>query len=225
MKLVVQAEQLGLGHAVLTAQQMLTAEPFLLMLGDHLYRSTHAEGLSCVQQLLRAYQGTSIMAVRRTPEEAISHYGTVSGSWEVRRGTPSYERLTVSSITEKPTAEYARLNLTTPGLADGEYLTAFGLYIITEAKLMEILSEHREQHTDTHLAHLGPLQLTPALDQLRQEYGLQGFCVQGERYDIGGEPHTYVHTLNALAKPPPGGSGAADTPSGSPVPKRARGGK
>ena len=90
---------------------------------------------------------------------------------------------------------------------------------------MEILSEHREQHTDTHLAHLGPLQLTPALDQLRQEYGLQGFCVQGERYDIGGEPHTYVHTLNALAKPPPGGSGAADTPSGSPVPKRARGGK
>ena len=38
MKLVVQTEQLGLGHAVLTAQQKLTAEPFLLMLGDHLYR-------------------------------------------------------------------------------------------------------------------------------------------------------------------------------------------
>ena len=37
MKLVVQTEQLGLGHAVLTAQQKLTAEPFLLMLGDHLY--------------------------------------------------------------------------------------------------------------------------------------------------------------------------------------------
>ena len=37
VKLVVQTEQLGLGHAVLTAQQKLTAEPFLLMLGDHLY--------------------------------------------------------------------------------------------------------------------------------------------------------------------------------------------
>ena len=37
MKLVVQTEQLGLGHAVLTAQKKLTAEPFLLMLGDHLY--------------------------------------------------------------------------------------------------------------------------------------------------------------------------------------------
>ena len=118
MKLVVQTEQLGLGHAVLTAHQKLTAEPFLLMLGDHLYRSTHAEGLSCVQQLLRAYQGTSIMAVRRTPEEAISHYGTVAGSWEVRRGTPSYERLTISTVVEKPTIDEARLNLTTPGLAD-----------------------------------------------------------------------------------------------------------
>ena len=37
MKLVVQTEQLGLGHAVLTAQKKLTAEPFLLMLGAHLY--------------------------------------------------------------------------------------------------------------------------------------------------------------------------------------------
>jgi len=223
VKLVVQTEQLGLGHAVLTAQQKLTAEPFLLMLGDHLYRSTHAEGLSCVQQLLRAYQGTSIMAVRRTPEEAISHYGTVAGSWEVRRGTPSYERLTISTVVEKPTIDEARLNLTTPGLADGEYLTAFGLYIITEPKLMSILSEHREQHTDTHLAHMGPLQLTPALDQLRQESGLQGFCVQGDRYDIGGEPHTYVATLNALAKKAPS---SGDTPSGSasgsPMPKRPK---
>ena len=152
------------------------------------------------------------MAVRRTPEEAISHYGTVAGSWEVRRCTPSYERLTISTVVEKPTIDEARLNLTTPGLADGEYLTAFGLYIITEPKLMSILSEHREQHTDTHLAHMGPLQLTPALDQLRQESGLQGFCVQGDRYDIGGEPHTYVATLNALAKKAPS---SGDTPSGS----------
>ena len=66
------------------------------------------------------------MAVRRTPEEAISHYGTVAGSWEVRRGTPSYERLTISTVVEKPTIDEARLNLTTPGLADGEYPSTNG---------------------------------------------------------------------------------------------------
>ena len=28
-----------------------------------------------------------------------------------------------------------------------------------------------------------------------------GFLLQGERYDIGGEPATYLETLNALARP------------------------
>ena len=46
-----------------------------------------------------------------------------------------------------------------------------------------------------------PLCLTSALDQLRQEHGLEGVVLQGERYDIGGDPHTYLRTLNALAPP------------------------
>ena len=45
----------------------------------------------------------------------------------------------------------------------------------------------------------GLLQLTPALDRIRAEAGLQGLILDGERYDIGGEPHTYLATLNALA--------------------------
>ena len=78
-------------------------------------------------------------------------------------------------------------------------------------------------HDLARLLDVRRVQLTPALDQLRQESGLQGFCVQGDRYDIGGEPHTYVATLNALAKKAPS---SGDTPSGSasgsPMPKRPK---
>ena len=192
--LVVQDEQLGLGHAMLCAGPHMTGEPLLLMLGDHLYRSTHEQGTSCVQQLLSAYDGSSVMALRKTPEEHVSHYGTVTGKWEPKRGKAAKEFLTLTAIVEKPTVEYAASNLTIPGYAEGEYLTAFGLYIVTEPKLFDILKEIKKHTAANHT-----VQFTPALDQLRQEYGLVGHVLQGERYDIGGTPSTYLDTLNMLA--------------------------
>ena len=62
-----QKEQRGIGHAVLTARAAIGDEPFLLMLGDHLYRST--SDVSCARQLVEAYQrsGTSVVGLRRTP--------------------------------------------------------------------------------------------------------------------------------------------------------------
>jgi len=193
--IVVQNNLKGLGHAVLTAQDALNPEPFVLMLGDHLYRSSHESGSSCTQQLLDAYNGVSIMALKNTKEEEIYHYGCATGTWEVRRNAPSYRRLTIASVVEKPTVEYARSNLAVAGMPTGEYLTAFGLYIISEPAIFDKLREV-EKASGGKTIHL-----TPALDQLRIDFGLQGFLLQGERYDIGGEPTTYLQTLNALAKP------------------------
>jgi len=192
----VQDEQKGLGHAVLSAESALNAsEPFVLMLGDHLYRSSHETGVSCVTQLLDAYQGVSIMALKNTQEADICHYGCATGTWEIRRDAPSYRRLTIASLVEKPTVEYARANLAVAGMPPGEYLTAFGLYIVSEPSVFDKLREV-EATSAGKTVHL-----TPALDQLRVDFGLQGFLLQGERYDIGGEPTTYIQTLNALAKP------------------------
>uniref|UniRef100_A0A7S0EY20 UTP--glucose-1-phosphate uridylyltransferase n=1 Tax=Phaeocystis antarctica TaxID=33657 RepID=A0A7S0EY20_9EUKA len=193
--IVVQDEQLGLGHAVLCAGPHMTGDPMLLMLGDHIYRSTHEQGTSCVQQLLSSYDGGSIMALRRTREADISHYGCVTGSWIPKSGKlGAKEFLTLTALVEKPTIEFAQSNLTIPGYDEGEYLTAFGLYIVTEPKLFDILKEIR-----THTAANHTVQLTPALDQLRQDYGITGHVLQGERYDIGGAPSTYLETLNAFA--------------------------
>jgi UTP-glucose-1-phosphate uridylyltransferase len=51
------------------------------------------------------------MALKNTPEKEISHYGCATGMWEVRRNAPAYRRLTIASVVEKPTLEFARANL------------------------------------------------------------------------------------------------------------------
>lgn len=197
VEIVVQKEQQGLGHAVLIAKPALKAnEPFLIMLGDHLYKMTGDSLTPCVQQLLSAYSGTSIMAVRRTPEDLISNFGCATGKFDIKPGESSSQRLTLTSLVEKPTKDYARRNLGIPGLARKEYLTAFGLYIVTEHKLFSMLEEQLEHQGPNS----GPLQLTSVLDQLRQEYGMQGYIIDGERFDIGGQPSTYLETLNSLAR-------------------------
>ena len=152
--------------------------------------------------------------MQRTSEDFIHSFGCVAGRWEVKRDAPSYKRLTVSTVVEKPTKGYARANLATPGLKAGEYLTAFGLYVVTEQSIFRYLEE-MEQVREAVGPTAGPLQLTPALDKMRQESGLEGTLIDGERYDIGGEPHSYLKMLNALA-PEPGSPEPPGMPYRSP---------
>ena len=69
VRFVTQTAQEGFGHAVYCARDAMGDEPFLLMLGDHLYRSDGA--VSCARQVLDAYQqpGISVVGLRRTPED------------------------------------------------------------------------------------------------------------------------------------------------------------
>ena len=230
VSLHVQEEQLGLGHAVLSAQSALRDEPFVLLLGDHLYRSRHPKCTSCVQQLLSAHQapgyaprcapgwahqssrarrrepprsmqGPSVMALRRTAEAEVSLFGCATGTWDVGSGAggASPARLNVTALVEKPTVHEARARMRTPGLGADEYLTAFGLYLITEPRsLFGTLADDAEAMADAKSTGRR-LELTPALDVLRREHTMVGLLLQGERYDIGGEPGTYIATVNALA--------------------------
>ena len=52
VRFVTQAAQEGFGHAVYCAREALGEEPFLLMLGDHLYRAD--DGGSCARQVVEA---------------------------------------------------------------------------------------------------------------------------------------------------------------------------
>ena len=114
VKFIVQTAQEGFGHAVYAAKEEIGNEPFLLMLGDHLYRSTVE--LSCARQLMDAYQrhGSSILGLRLTPEAQIGNFGTVTGVW-VRNETT----LNITEFAEKPNLDYARTNLPRARLVPG----------------------------------------------------------------------------------------------------------
>jgi UTP--glucose-1-phosphate uridylyltransferase len=184
---VLQTTQEGFGHAVYTAAQAVGNEPFLLMLGDHIYRSD--SDISCARQLLEAYQqhGQSIVGMRNTPEAQIANFGTVTGVWLEQQ-----RLLNVTEFAEKPTLDYAHTNLRVPGMAENEYLTVFGQYII-KPELFTFLKENIENN----VRERGEFQLTSALERLRQEDGFLGLVIDGKRFDIG-LPDYYLETLQAF---------------------------
>jgi UTP-glucose-1-phosphate uridylyltransferase/mevalonate kinase len=189
VKFAIQEAQEGFGYAVYSACDAVGDEPFLLMLGDHLYRSCNDKG--CAHQLLEAYQlhGQNMIGVRRTPEDVIQNFGTVTGVW-LQDG----RLLNVTEFAEKPTVDYARTNLRIPGLGTDEYLTVFGQYVI-KPKIFEYLREHIENN----VRERGEFQLTSALDRLRQEDGFLGLVMEGQRFDIG-LPDYYLQTLQEFRK-------------------------
>jgi UTP-glucose-1-phosphate uridylyltransferase/mevalonate kinase len=187
VRFVTQTAQEGFGHAVFCAREALEGEPFLLMLGDHIYRSS-AEA-SCARQLVDAYQqsGTSVVGLRRTAENQIANFGTATGVW-----VDGDRLLNITEFAEKPTLEYARSNLRVPGLPDGEYLTVFGQYVIKPQ-----LFAYLEEHIQNNVRERGEFQLTSALERLRQEDGFQGLIIEGRRFDIG-IPEYYLETLRTF---------------------------
>jgi UTP-glucose-1-phosphate uridylyltransferase/mevalonate kinase len=184
---VTQKTQEGFGHAVYCARDAVGDEPFLLMLGDHLYRSNGES--SCAQQLIESYQkhALSVIGLRRTPEEEIANFGTVTGVW-----LEEEQDLNITEFAEKPTLDYARSNLRVRGLPADEYLSAFGLYVI-KSKIFDYL----EEHITNNVRERGEFQLTSALDRLRQEDGFMGILMDGQRYDIG-LPEHYLETLRTF---------------------------
>ena len=186
---VIQRTQEGFGHAVYCAREAVGNEPFLLMLGDHLYRSDG--GQSCAQQLVDAYSrhGISTLGLRRTPEDQIANFGTVTGVW-----TDDERLLSVTEFAEKPTVDYARNNLRVAGLPGNEYLTVFGQYIIKPQ-----IFDYLEEHVTNNVRERGEFQLTSALDRLRKEDGFLGLIVEGQRYDIG-LPEYYLETLKTFSE-------------------------
>lgn len=77
--LIEQEQPLGYGHAVLCAADFTKDEPFLLLVGDHLYLSDHQT--SCVKQLLDAASAEecSVSAVQATREGKLAYYGAIGG--------------------------------------------------------------------------------------------------------------------------------------------------
>lgn len=172
---ITQAAPLGYGHAVWCARGFTGADPFLLLVGDHLYVSHTAK--NCARQLteLAAAEDCAVSAVQATHESKLPYYGAISGRLiGGRKGV-----FQISSVLEKPTPTEAEQKLIVPGLRAGHYLCFFGMHVLTRG-IMDLLNED--------VAAAGPAgntALSPALARLAQRERYLAAELQGRRYDIG----------------------------------------
>ncbi|OYE03357.1 UTP--glucose-1-phosphate uridylyltransferase [Nostoc sp. 'Peltigera membranacea cyanobiont' 232] len=182
--ILLQEEQLGYGHAVFCAKDWVQDEPFLLMLGDHIYTSDIEK--SCASQVLDVYEqvNQSVVGLTTMPAEIIHKAGCVTGVWQELNSI-----LSVTQLYEKPTVEYAQKHLHVEGMADNEFLGLFGLYLLTP-KIFDFLAEHINQN----FRERGEFQLTSCLEKLRQEEGMTGYVVKGKCFDTG-LPDAYRQTM------------------------------
>ena len=184
MTFVTQDVQEGFGHAVYCAKEWVGNEPFLLMLGDHLYGSD--EESCCARQVVEAYEqiGHSVVGLKVTPIEHLSNFGCVTGVWKEENSL-----LSVTEFYEKPDPEYAMEHLHVDGMDVDQFLTVFGIYVI-QPQIFEFL----EQNISHNLRERGEFQLTSCLDELRKAEGFSGYVVKGRRFDIG-LPEEYRQTV------------------------------
>ncbi len=181
---VTQDVQEGFGHAVYCAREWVGNEPFLLMLGDHLYGSD--EERCCARQVVEAYErvGHSVVGLKVTPIEQLSNFGCVTGAWREQNSL-----LSLTEIYEKPDPEYAMEHLHVDGMDMDQFLTVFGIYVL-QPQIFEFL----ERNITHNLRERGEFQLTSCLDELRKADGFSGYIVKGRRFDIG-LPEEYRQTV------------------------------
>jgi UTP--glucose-1-phosphate uridylyltransferase len=160
-----QKEQLGLGHAVLMAKDLIGHEPFAVILPDDVVIADRP----CIGQLIHAYHQHhgSVVAVTEVPHEETSRYGVIGGE-QVEEGSQHDRERTyrVTSIVEKPAPEEAPSDL-----------AVIGRYVLTP-KIFDKLEQ-------TQRGAGGEIQLTDAIQALMDEQSVFGYRYEGTRYDAG----------------------------------------
>lgn len=181
----------GFGHAVYQAKKFVGDEPFLLMLGDHVYISDVKD--RCARQLIKVYEQYMcevVTGVQPTLERLLHLFGTIQGL-PIEPAKGIYK---AGLIIEKPSIDAAREKLVTPGLPAGNYLAHFGIHVFGPR-----IFESLEYLFKNNLREKGEFQLTAAQEHLRQQTDKYWVVVcQGQRYDTG-IPYGLMETQLALA--------------------------
>ncbi|HQY87166.1 MAG TPA: sugar phosphate nucleotidyltransferase [Tepidisphaeraceae bacterium] len=181
----------GFGHAVYQAKNFVKDEPFLLLLGDHVYISDVKD--RCAKQLVRVYEQYMLevaTAVQPTVERLLHLFGVIRGN----PVDPSKGIYKAELIIEKPSIDVAREKLATAGLPAGNYLAHFGMHVFGPR-----IFDSLEYLIHNNIREKGEFQLTAAQEHLRQHSDKYwAVNVQGQRYDTG-IPYGLMETQLALA--------------------------
>lgn len=153
-----QKEPLGLGHAILCAQQFIDNEPFAVLLGDDIMVSDPP----ALKQMIHVYEKfeKQIVGVQPVARSETGKYGIISyNGYEDR----IYE---VTDLVEKPAPQAAPTNI-----------AVMGRYILKPSVFSAL--QTLEKGTG------GEYQLTDALRQVCGREGVLALELAGRRFDIG----------------------------------------
>ncbi len=153
-----QKEQLGLGHAVLCAREVVKDEPFAVMVGDDLMFNRDPG----INQLLEVWKNERmpVVGVMEVPRDRVSKYGII----DAEEFAPGLYR--IRGVKEKPDMESAPSRL-----------ALVGRYVLTP-EVFKHLEGLKPDHT-------GEIQLTDALQSMARENRLLAVKLRGQRFDVG----------------------------------------
>ncbi len=153
-----QKKQLGLGHAVLCAKELVGKESFAVMVGDDLMFG----GIPGIQQLIDVAKAEKmpVIGVMEVPQDKVGRYGIIDGT-EIATGV-----YRINDMVEKPDQDKAPSRL-----------AIVGRYVLTPD-----IFDYIENLTP---GHGGELQLTDALQALAKEKGMLAVKMSGRRFDAG----------------------------------------
>jgi UTP--glucose-1-phosphate uridylyltransferase len=155
-----QKEQLGLGHAVLMAKELVGDEPFAVLLSDDVM--LNPGGKPVTEQLIdqhRAHRG-SVIALQRVPRSEVDRYGIVAPLREEGR------LVEIGDLVEKPSVADAPSDL-----------AVLGRYILSPRIFDKLETTQRGAG--------GEIQLTDAIRALTREQPVFGYQFEGVRHDAG----------------------------------------
>ena len=153
-----QKEQLGLGHAILTAKEIVGKDPFAVLLPDDIIDSR----VPALKQMLEVYEQyqASVIAVERIACQDTVKYGII----EPKKVTDRIHQ--VLGLVEKPESAQAPSDL-----------GVVGRYILTPEifDALKITPPGKNQE----------IQLTDALQLLLKQQAMYAYEFEGVRYDTG----------------------------------------
>lgn len=153
-----QREPLGLGHAILCAEQFIGDEPFAVLLGDDIMISDPP----ALQQMIHLYEetGKQVIGINPVSKSEVNKYGIISSSM-INKNVHD-----VFGLIEKPDPSEAPSNM-----------AIMGRYILNPS-IFPILKSLEKGAG-------GEYQLTDALHKSCILEGLLALELSGNRYDIG----------------------------------------
>lgn len=170
-----QKEALGLGHAILMAEEYIGDEPFAVLLPDDIFDCE----IPCIKQLIDTHKEleASVIVLGRTDEEGTKKYGII------KPRQISERVFQVDDLVEKPGPERAYSDL-----------AVIGRYVFDP----EIFDAIRKTEADKR----GEVQITDAIKLLLEKKPVYGYLFEGKRYDAGNKLGFIEATLELALKRP-----------------------